>query len=80
MELETLRFKNFEILKLKAWALKLEIFERFETWNFEKLKLGILKICAWNFDHEIWGLIFLGIENVEFFNLEMKILNWKFGI
>ena len=31
MELETLRFKKFEILKLKAWALKLEIFERFET-------------------------------------------------
>ena len=62
-----------------------------EIWNLksEILKLRILKIKAWNFDNEIWGLDFLKNEDLslEFGhwecgseNLGMKILNWKFGV
>ena len=47
---------KFEIWNLKPWDLG------FETWYFEKLKLGILKICnlkfwTWNLKFEILGIL-----------------------
>ena len=54
---ETFDLWNLEVLKflfqiLRLW--KLEIFYL----KSEILSLRILKIKAWNFDHEIWSLIF----------------------
>ena len=42
------------LLKTEGFEIGFSIFEtwdceRFETWNFEKLKLGILKICDLKF-------------------------------
>ena len=55
----------------------------------EILRHRILKIKAWNFDLEIWGLNFLKTEDLSLKfghwecgieNLGLKILNWKFRV
>ena len=54
----------FETGKFWNWYLKFWDFETLifciEIWNLKSkiLRFRILKIKAWNFDHEIWGLNF----------------------
>ena len=71
--------RNIRFLKLGNFEIFISNFETFELRNFflksEILSLRILKIKAWNFDNEIWGLNFF--ENWRF---ELKIWEWKFWI
>ena len=54
---ETFDLWNLEVLKFLFQILRLWNLEIFYL-KFEILSLRILKIKAWNFDHEIWSLIF----------------------
>ena len=60
-----------ELLKIET--LKTLDFERFETWNFEKLKLEVFEFVIWNFEHEIWGLKFLQLEILGILNLKIGL-------
>ena len=72
--------RNIWFLKLGSFVILISNFKTLEPknflleiWNLKSgiLSLRILKIKAWNFDHEIWSLNFLKTTN-------LRVWNWKF--